>query len=140
MKNELGEVLEPFFPALNQEKMQSFNNLIVRINNAYPNYRAQLVEQELEAFNVNPDDINDMKYKAALSALLDMTQQGWQIEVHDEKLYLKMTDQDSVDKGYIRFRLSSERKAQFQDKSVMKFIEKMEVHIRRNYVRRQIWN
>lgn len=128
MKNELGEVLEPFFPVLNQEKTQSFNNLVDRINKAYPNYRAQLVKQELETFNENSDDINDMKYKAALSALFDMTQQGWQIEVHDEKLYLKITAQDSVDKGYVRFRLSSERKAQFQDKSIMHFVEKMEAN------------
>lgn len=131
MKNELEEVLEPFFPVLSQEKMQSFNDLVNRINKAYPNYRAQLVEQELESFNANSDDVNDMKYKAALSALFDMIQQGWQIEVHNEKLYLKMTAQASVDKEYIRFRLSSERKAQFQDKSVMHFVEKMEAN--KNY-------
>lgn len=126
MKNETGEVLELFCPILDQDKTAHFNNLINRIGMAYPNYRDQIVQQELYNLQVNTDNIEDMKYKATLSALIDLTQQGWQLEVHDNQLYLKMSAQDSVDKGYIRFRLSSERKAQFQDESVMRFIEKME--------------
>ncbi len=126
MKNEIGEVLELFCPTLDQDKTARFNNLINRIGQAYPNYREQIVQQELNTFAANADNIEDMKYKAALSALIDLTQQGWQLEVHDNQLYLRMSAQDSIDKGYIRFRLGSERKAQFQDESVMRFVEKME--------------
>ncbi len=126
MKNEAGEVLELFCPTLDQDKTARFNNLINRIGQAYPNYREQIIQQELNILAVNMDNIEDMKYKAALSVLIDLTQQGWQLEVHDNRLYLKMSAQDSIDKGYIRFRLSSERKAQFQDESVMRFVEKME--------------
>ncbi len=126
MKNEIGEVLELFCPTLDQDKTARFNNLINRIGQAYPNYREQIVQQELNTFAANADNIEDMKYKAALSALIDLTQQGWQLEVHNNQLYLRMSAQDSIDKGYIRFRLGSERKAQFQDESVMRFLEKME--------------
>lgn len=126
MINELGEVLELFCPTLSKEKTTQFNILIDRISKAYPNYREQIVQQELSTMNVDTDNIEDMKYKAVISALIDLTQQGWQLEVHKNQLYLKMSAQDSVDKGYIRFRLSSERKAQFQDQSVMRFIERME--------------
>lgn len=46
--------------------------------------------------------------------------------MHDSQLYLKMTAQSSIEKAHIRFRLSSERKAQFQETSVQRFIERME--------------
>lgn len=127
MKNgEKGEILELFCPTLDQDKLTLFNALVNRIGQAYPNYRTQIVQKELNEFVADENNIYDMKYKASLSTLLDLTQQGWQLEVYDEKLYLKMSEQDSVDKGYIRFQLSSERKAQFQDESVMRFIKKME--------------
>ena len=126
MKNEIDEVLEPFCPVLDQDKTIQFQALINRISQAYPNYRVQIIQQELNNFIAIYENIEDMKYKAVLSVLIDLTQQGWQLEVHDEQLFLKLSAQNSVDKGYIRFRLSSERKAQFQDESVMRFVEKME--------------
>lgn len=126
MKNKIGEVLELFSPAFNQDKTILFNDLVNRIGQAYPHYRAQVIQNELNGMVVDDNNIEDQKYKSALNILIDLVQQGWQLEVHNGQLFLKMSAQDSVDKGYIRFRLSSERKAQFQDDSVMRFIEKME--------------
>ena len=126
MKNKIGEVLELFSPAFNQEKTILFNDLVNRIGQAYPHYRAQVIQNELNGIIVDDNNIEDQKYKSALNILIDLVQQGWQLEVHNGQLFLKMSAQDSVDKGYIRFRLSSERKAQFQDESVMRFVEKME--------------
>ena len=126
MKNKIGEVLELFSPAFDQEKTILFNDLVNRIGQAYPHYRAQVIQNELNGIIVDDNNIEDQKYKSALNILIDLVQQGWQLEVHNGQLFLKMSAQDSVDKGYIRFRLSSERKAQFQDESVMRFVEKME--------------
>ena len=126
MKNKIGEVLELFSPAFSQEKTILFNDLVNKIGQAYPHYRAQVIQNELNGIIVDDNNIEDQKYKSALNILIDLVQQGWQLEVHNGQLFLKMSAQDSVDKGYIRFRLSSERKAQFQDESVMRFVEKME--------------
>ena len=126
MKNKIGEVIELFSPAFDQEKTVLFNALVNRIGQAYPHYRAQVIQNELNGIIADDNNIEDQKYKSALNILIDLVQQGWQLEVHNGQLFLKMSAQDSVDKGYIRFRLSSERKAQFQDESVMRFVEKME--------------
>lgn len=124
MKNKVGEVTELFSPAFDQEKTVLFNALVNRIGQAYPHYRSQIIQNELNGIVADDNNIEDQKYKSALNILIDLVQQGWQLEVHNEQLFLRMSAQDSVDKGYIRFRLSSERKAQFQDESVMRFVEK----------------
>lgn len=126
MVNSTEEVFELFSPRLDQEKTEKFNDLVSKIDSAFPNYRSQLVQAELLAFTPDNDNIEDMKYVASLNALMDLEQQGWELEVHEKKLYLKMSAQNCLDKDYVRFRLSSERKAQFQDESVVRFIEKME--------------
>lgn len=126
MVNEQGEVLECFNPLLDGDKLGRFQLLVEKIDSAFPNYRDLLIQNELKAFQANSNNIEDVKYVAVLNVLADLCQQGWQLEVYDSKLYLKMSAQSSVDKEYIRFRLSSEKKAQFQEPSVQRFIEKME--------------
>ena len=126
MVNEFGEILECFNPQLDEERSAKFAQLVQRIDNAFPNYRNLLVQNELKGLQVDDSNIETVKYVAALNALIDLCQQGWQLEVHDKQLYLKMSAQHSTDKDYIRFRLGSERKAQFQEPSVQHFIEKME--------------
>ena len=105
MKNKIGEVIELFSPAFDQEKTVLFNALVNRIGQAYPHYRAQVIQNELNGIIVDDNNIEDQKYKSALNILIDLVQQGWQLEVHNGQLFLKMSAQDSVDKGYIRFRL-----------------------------------
>ena len=126
MISATGEILELFSPQLDEEGLARFNGLIQRIGCAFPNYRSQLVQNELDAFQVDTDNIENVKYAAALNILIDLCQQGWKLEVRNNSLYLSMSEQDSADKDYVRFRLSSERKAQFHEASVTRFIEKME--------------
>lgn len=126
MVNEAGEILEHFAPLLDERNSVRFSELTKRIGKAFPNYRSQLVQNELNALTVDSDCLPSVKYAAVLYVLIDLCQQGWQLEVHDGKLYVKMTAQDSMDKEYVRYRLSSERKAQFQEPSVQHFIAKLE--------------
>lgn len=126
MVNEAGEILERFNPQLDDNYKLRFVQLIQRIDNAFPNYRNQLVQNELRGLDTDNDDLGVVKYDATLRILNDLCQQGWQLEVHDNQLYLKMTTHNSKDKDYVRFRLSSERKAQFQEPSIQRFVARME--------------
>lgn len=126
MVNKAGEILERFAPQLNEANTVRFADLTKRIGSAFPSYRNQLVQNELLAYDVDRDSLDSVRYAAALNVLIDLCQQGWQLEVHDEQLYVKLTAKDSMDKEYIRYRLSSEKKAQFQEPSILNFIEKLE--------------
>lgn len=120
------EILEPFFPTLSGEGRKRFNHIVTNLAQAYPNYTSELVHRELEALQCEQNDIEMLKYKATLSALYDLTQQGWSIEVDNERLFLRITDDSALDKAHVRYRLDSERRAQFQDKAVLRFISHME--------------
>lgn len=126
MVNEAGEILERFEPQLDEPNKVRFVELTRRIGSAFPNYRNQLVQNELLTHNADKDNLASIKYSAVLKVLIDLCRQGWQLEVHDKQLYVKMTAQDSMDKEYIRYRLSSEKKAQFQERSIQHFIERLE--------------
>lgn len=58
--------------------------------------------------------------------LLDLVQQGWVMDIRDETLYLLFSAENSNNKDYIKYRLSFERNVQFEEKSVVQFVEKME--------------
>jgi hypothetical protein len=120
------EILEPFSPALNDEGHKRFSRLVSNLAQAYTNYTSELVRRELDSIQDNLDDLESLKYKAALSVLYDLTQQGWGIEINNDAILLRMTEDASIDKAHIRYRLDSERRAQFQDKSVQRFILGME--------------
>lgn len=120
------EVLERFAPQFEEPYLKRFQALIKRIGQAFPHYRSQVVYAELADLTVDKDDISKVKYEAALSCILDLTQQGWELLVRDNTLFLKMPAHDSSDKQSVRAFLSSERKAQFQDPAVISFIERME--------------
>ena len=67
MKNKIGEVIELFSPAFDQEKTVLFNALVNRIGQAYPHYRAQVIQNELNGIIVDDNNIEDQKYKSALN-------------------------------------------------------------------------
>jgi hypothetical protein len=67
-----------------------------------------------------------LKYKTVLCVLHDLIQQGWNIEIDDYEIVLKNTNNFSVNKAQVRYRPDSERKAQFKDESVIRFISHME--------------
>lgn len=129
MAIEANEISEAFMPCLDDKHMQRFQKLIKRMDEAFPNFKNQLIQREIAAFNdeLEESDCEDLKYMTALRVLFDLTQQGWQLDVHpDEKLYLTMLTENSNDKAYVRSRLSSEKKAQFSDPAILRFIERME--------------
>lgn len=128
MDNKSCEVIEVFTPNLEGEYALLFQNLVSKIDQAFPHYRGQVVLEELLAFDEAKDstNIDAVKYEVALSVMADLIQQGWNPFVEDNRLYLKMLSQGAIDKNYIRCQLSSERKAQFDNPSVMEFVEKME--------------
>lgn len=116
MVNKAGEILERFAPQLNEANTVRFADLTKRIGSAFPSYRNQLVQNELLAYDVDRDSLDSVRYAAALNVLIDLCQQGWQLEVHDEQLYVKLTAKDSMDKEYIRYRLSSEKRHNFKSR------------------------
>ena len=120
------EILEPFFPTLNGKGSERFSRIIENLAVAYPNYTSELVHRELETLECDANDLELLKYKAALSALFDLTQQGWRIEVDNNKLFLRISETTALDKAYVRYRLDSECRAQFQDEAVQRFISNME--------------
>jgi len=120
------EILEPFSPTLSGEGQKHFNHIISNLAQAYPSYMSEFIHRELEALQYEPDDIDMLKYHASLSALYDLTQQGWSIEIDKDKLFLRISDDSALDKAHVRYRLASERSAQFQDEAVLRFIAHME--------------
>lgn len=129
MAIEANEISEAFMPCLDDKHMQRFQKLIKKIEVAFPNFKNHLVQQEIDDFNNELEESNceDLKYMTTLRVLYDLTQQGWQLDVHpDAMLYLTLLTENSNDKAYIRSRLSSEKKAQFNEPSILRFIERME--------------
>lgn len=120
------EVLERFAPRFDEVHTTRFQALVNRIEQAFPHYRSQVVQEELDALERDDDSLQKIRYEAALSTILDLTQQGWELLVRDNDLFLRMPAHESSDKQSVRSFLSSERKAQFQDPSVISFIERME--------------
>ena len=120
------EILESFSPQLDESEQKDFKALVDRIERAFPNYSEQLVKAEFDRVQKLAKTEGQLKYFVTLSILYDLLQQGWEIESREGVLFLRMTSRNSMDKEYIRFRMSSERKAQFQDQSVMQFVQKME--------------
>ena len=120
------EILERFAPQLDEAHTMRFQTLVGKINQAFPHYRSQVVQRELDTFKADINSIPEVRYEAALSTILDLTQQGWELLVQDNELYLRMPAHEASDKQSVRSFLSSERKAQFQDPSVISFIEHME--------------
>lgn len=127
MENANKNVEELFNPSLSQVYKDKFQELIFRMDNAYANYRVRILKEEIEAQKLSEEsDIEELKYIASLRVLLDLIQQGWVMDIRDGALYLLFSSENSNNKNYIKYRLSFERNAQFEEKSIVQFIEKME--------------
>lgn len=66
------------------------------------------------------------KYMSVLNILKDLSKQGWSFQYKDNGLQLVMEEGELSDKDHIRYRLSAERNAQFDDVHVKNFIKRME--------------
>lgn len=117
---------EIFHPNLNEFYTKRFENIILQISRALPINYVSLLRKEIEEIDSKGEDIESLKYCAALNVLIDLSTQGWILSVDDNNLILRMESENIDDKKMLRYRLSAERNAQFQKKSIISFISKME--------------
>lgn len=128
--NEQTIALEKYEPSLNDYYNSCFNKLVERISHVLPSNRLELIKTELHQTNIEEAEnkLEALKYAASLSVLIDLSFQGWIFDVNNEKLTLKMENENVDDKQKIRYRLSAERNAQFASASVAAFIREMETY------------
>lgn len=127
MENTSKNVEELFNPTLSQVYKDKFQKLIFRMDNAYANYRIKILKEEIETQKISEEsDVEELKYVASLRVLLDLIQQGWVVDIRNGALYLLFSSENSNNKDYIKYRLSFERNAQFEEKSIVQFVERME--------------
>ena len=115
-------------PKLSDEYLKRYKALIRNLGQTLPINRKIIIENEI-SFVKNTENNNDLeclKYLAALHVLIDLSQQGWIFDIESDELELRIEDHDLNDKDIIRYRMSAERNAQFRNDSVAKFIERME--------------
>ena len=129
LKNkEQAVAIEKYQPALNEYYNKCFLNLLKKMSCTLPINRIEIIRNEIQKIDVNnmDDQLEAMKYIAALSVLIDLSLQGWIFEISDNELTLKMENDNLDDKQKLRYRLSAEKNAQFKTPSVASFIKKME--------------
>ena len=120
---------EQYKPALSERYSALFSELVERLQRILPNNRATAIADEIErvaGITEEAESLDGKKYMAALSVLIDLSQQGWIFDVQNGELTLKMENSNIDEKAKIRYRLSAERNAQFKSPSVAKFIQYME--------------
>lgn len=118
---------EIFSPILSEEFKDRYRHLIIRLTHALPINRVSIIKNEIcQIQESGKEDFEQLKYITALSVLVDLTQQGWILNVNQGELYLRMENENVDDKKMVRYRLSAERNAQFKTESVKAFIDSME--------------
>lgn len=127
-KDEQTLATERYEPALSGHYNDLFHALVIRMGNTLPSNRAEIIKAEMARVSEeeNQNDVEALRYVAALSVLVDLSLQGWAFDVHGNELTLKMETDNVDDKQRIRYRLSAERNAQFKSESVSAFIKQME--------------
>lgn len=127
-KDEQTLATERYEPALSGQYVDHFHRLVVHMGNTLPSNRVEIIKEEMARISTGEyhNDIETLKYIAALSVLVDLSMQGWAFDVNGSELTLKMEMDNVDDKQRIRYRLSAERNAQFRSETVSAFIRKME--------------
>lgn len=128
VKNEQIIAKEIFSPVLSEENEKRFDKLKVRLRGLLPINYIEAIKKKIAEVSTDDEayDIEAMKYVAALSVFIDLSQQGWILEIQDNDLFLRMEADNVDDKKILRYRLRAERNAQFKTASVAAFIRKME--------------
>lgn len=117
---------EIFIPDLSDDYAAQYNALVNKLANSLPVNRVDFIRKEIASMKDKEESMNQLKYVAALSVLVDLSQQGWIFDIEDGNLVLNMETDNVDDKKMLRYRLSAERNAQFKADSVASFIRRME--------------
>ena len=117
---------EAFAPDLTGEYAERYSALVKKLASILPANRVDIIRKEIAVMTDEKGTVDRFKYMAALSVLIDLSQQGWIFHIEDEKLILKMETDNVDDKKMLRYRLSAERNSQFKTDSVASFIRRME--------------
>lgn len=117
---------EIFIPNLSDDYAAQYNALVNKLANSLPVNRVDFIRKEIASMKDKEESMNQLKYVAALSVLVDLSQQGWIFDIEDGNLVLNMETDNVDDKKMLRYRLSAERNAQFKADSVASFIRRME--------------
>ena len=127
-KDEQTLAYEKYEPSLNEHYNGLFHKLIIKMSNSLPSNRAEIIRTEIIRVSDEnaSNDLELLKYVAALNVLVDLSLQGWAFDIQNGILTLKMDTDNFDDKQRIRYRLSAERNAQFKSESISSFISKME--------------
>ncbi len=122
---------EIFKPNLSSLYSDRYGSLIKRLDRVLPANRVSVIRTELLSVENEEESVDQLKYRATLSVLIDLSQQGWIFDIKQDNLTLKMETDNIDDKKMMRYRLSAERNAQFKANSVASFIRHMELE--KNY-------
>ena len=129
-KNDSAIAVEEYTPNLSSEYMEKYKEFVIKLGQSLPINRNQIIDSEIDRLDIDDVatcmDIDKLKYRACLSVLKDLSQQGWCFEILTDHLRLRMDDDNNDDKAHIRYRLSAERDAQFKVDSIKGFIFRME--------------
>lgn len=117
---------EAFTPDLTKKYAERYRLLAKKLAGVLPANRVGIIRKEITVMMDDEETVDQLKYMAALSVLIDLSQQGWIFDIKDEKLILKMETDNVDDKKMLRYRLSAERNSQFKKDSVASFIHRME--------------
>lgn len=140
-KNAAEQILacESFAPHLSELYEKRYRALIIKLGSTLPSNRIQIIRDEVAESTTGEetqDELELLKYLAALNVLIDLSQQGWVFDIHGDTLTLRMVNEFHDDKQMLRYHLSAERNAQFSTESVSSFIRYMEK--KRQYGNEQI--
>lgn len=122
---------EVFAPDLSGVYAERYKYLVKKLAGVLPANRVGIIRKEVVEMTDEDASVDQLKYLASLSVLIDLSQQGWIFDVSGEQLVLKMETDNVDDKKMLRYRLSVERNAQFKTDSVAKFVRHMEAE--KNY-------
>lgn len=119
---------EIFRPDLSPEFYTQFEKLLSRLKNNLSISRDVILDDEINKINIEKSSISIdyLKYAATINVLRDLSLQGWIFKITDKGLTLKMENDIVDDKTTIRYRLSTERNAQFSVLAIRRFIISME--------------
>lgn len=119
---------EVFSPMLSDEFRIEFMQICHDLKNAPITYRNTYLKKKIEELSTNRNSLSldYLKYIASLNVLKDLLLQGWDLNIVEGRVMLRLESENLSKKDNIRYRLKPERDAQFTEQAVRLFIEKLE--------------